>query len=349
MLLRTTSSEPGTLSAQSVAQGFASAITIATDFAGATAPNPPVGCVILDDQGFVLACEAHQKAGTMHAEAAAIAACRAAGAYDRIHTIIVTLEPCNHFGRTPPCAMAILATPAKTVWIGTWDPNPRVSGAGATILQERGISVRWLEALECPQAPQLLQAARRLVGPFAKWSATNRPWITLKQALTRDGSMIPPAGQRTFTTAHSLILAHKLRRRADAIITGSGTVLADWPSFTVRHVDDHRDNPRRLVILDRRNRTPRAYLDRACALGFEVWLEKDIDQALARLGDADVLEALVEAGPSLVAAFRERDLCDEQIIIRQGIDADAPDIIDVAARRGPPGRLGRDSDVLWHY
>jgi diaminohydroxyphosphoribosylaminopyrimidine deaminase / 5-amino-6-(5-phosphoribosylamino)uracil reductase len=112
---------------------FGHALQAAVEFEGATAPNPPVGCVILDADGNELAVAAHRAAGQPHAEALAIQKCREAGLAERIHTLIVTLEPCNHQGRTPPCTSAILATPARQIWIGAQDPNPHVEGGGATL------------------------------------------------------------------------------------------------------------------------------------------------------------------------------------------------------------------------
>lgn len=316
-----------------IAAAFRRAIEAAEAFAGATAPNPPVGCVILDAGGEVLACEAHRQAGSAHAEAAAIEACRRAGTDGRIHTVVVTLEPCNHQGRTPPCVDAILATPAKAVWIGVRDPNPKVAGGGAGRLTAQGLTVRFLDDLDHPDAASLSQAARRLIAPFRTWSQSGRPWLTLKQAIAADGGMIPPPGRTTFTSESSLVLAHRLRRRADAIITGSGCVLADNPAFTVRHVTDHAGKRRRLAILDRRGRTPSSYIREAEARGFDVRLHDEIPALLTELGGEGVVEALVEAGPTLLGAFLAQDLWDEQVVIRQSPEAGRPDRIDVLTRQ----------------
>jgi diaminohydroxyphosphoribosylaminopyrimidine deaminase/5-amino-6-(5-phosphoribosylamino)uracil reductase len=320
--------------AAAIAEAFRMAIAAAETFAGATAPNPPVGCVALDARGAVLAREAHHKAGAPHAEAAAIEACRRAGAAARIHTLVVTLEPCNHHGRTPPCTEAILASAARAVWIGARDANPRVAGGGAARLAERGLDVRFVgEDLVHPAAAELDREARRLVAPFQHWAASGRPWLTLKQAIAADGGMIPPAGRTTFTSEASLTLAHRLRRRADAIITGSGCVLADDPAFTVRRVADHAGKRRILAILDRRGRTPARYVEAAEARGFDVRVRGDIGSLLAELGEAGVLEALVEAGPTLLDAFVNADLWDEWVVIRQGAAPGAPDSIDVRRRQ----------------
>jgi diaminohydroxyphosphoribosylaminopyrimidine deaminase/5-amino-6-(5-phosphoribosylamino)uracil reductase len=324
---------PMAATSSSIVDAFRLAIAMGEARAGATAPNPPVGCVVLDALGQFLACEAHQKAGSPHAEAAAIEACRRAGVVDRIHTIVVTLEPCNHLGRTPPCVDAILATPAKAVWIGARDPNPRVAGGGAARLAALGLAVGFLDQLEHLHAPELAQAARRMITPFAVWSRIGRPWLTLKQAIAADGGMIPPVTRKTFTSERSLVLAHRLRRRADAIITGSGTILADDPAFTVRHVPDHVGKRRRLAILDRRGRTPPDYVEAAKARGFDVGVHTDIPNVLAELGSAGVVEALVEAGPTLHAAFLDQDLWDERVTIRQSAVPGRPDTVDVLLRR----------------
>lgn len=316
----------------SVLQGFRNALTVAEGFAGATAPNPPVGCVVLDAEGELLAAAAHQQAGGPHAEAAALAACREAGTFERVHTLLVTLEPCNHHGRTPPCVEAILASPAQAIWIAAGDPNPAVAGGGAARLAAAGRQVFDLQAQNDPQAAALARRAQRLIAPFATWSNRRRPWLTLKQALTRDGGMIPPPGAKTFTSGASLTLAHGLRRRADAIVTGSGTILADQPEFTIRRVTDPRRSPRRLAILDRRRRTPADYMLAARARGLEPSLHDDIPALLEDLAGSGALEALVECGPVLLAAFLEAGLWDEHVVIRQAAEAGQADQVDILTR-----------------
>jgi diaminohydroxyphosphoribosylaminopyrimidine deaminase/5-amino-6-(5-phosphoribosylamino)uracil reductase len=132
--------------------------------------------------------------------------------------------------------------------------------------------------------------------------------------------MIPPPGRTTFTDAVALDHAHRLRRRSDAIITGSGCVLADDPAFTVRRVDDHPGKRRILAILDRRGRVPATYVASAEARGFEVWVRSDLDALIEELGAAGVLEALVEAGPTLHGAVLAAGLWDEHVEIRQSPD-----------------------------
>ena len=319
-----------------IADAFARAIAAATDYAGATSPNPPVGCAILDAAGNILAVEAHRKAGDLHAEARAIAACRAAGTVDRIHTVVVTLEPCNHHGRTPPCSEAILSTPAREVWIAETDPNPRVEGGGAARLAAANLKVCLLSELDHPDAARLSAGAERLIAPFATWVTTGRPFVTIKQALDETGSMIPPPGRKTFTSEASLTLAHRMRRRADAILTGSGTILADRPEFTVRHLPDHPDKSRILAILDRNGQVPADYLAEATRRGLRPMLFDDIGDALACLGSEGVHEVLVEAGPTLTGALLATGLWDEHVVIRKS-QSERPDQVTVSRNHTKKG------------
>ena len=301
------------------------ALLEAQKFEGATAPNPPVGCALLGRHGNVLSVAAHQKAGTLHAEALAIKQC---AERELIHTVVVTLEPCNHTGRTGPCTEAILSTHAKNVWIGMADPNPNVAGGGADRLRKAGLNVQFLNKAD---APKLRSDVQRLIAPFTKRALQGLPWVTVKQAVNAQGSMIPPTGQKTFTSQSSLILAHQLRRRADAIITGSGTVLADDPHFTVRLVEDFSDKKRHLVLFDRTRRIPQSYLDAAIKRGFKISFADDLLQALKHLAEQGALEVLVEAGPSLTQSFLNSGLWDEHVLITKG----DPDQIQIFQNKEP--------------
>ncbi len=313
-----------------VAAGFRAAIAEAIRFIGATAPNPPVGCAILDADGQLLTVAAHQRAGTAHAESLALSRLRDAGLLDRAATLLVTLEPCNHHGRTGPCTEAILASPAREVWIGSADPNPHVAGHGAERLRAAGLRVRTLERLADPAAAGLVRDCAALITPFRRWALTGQPWITVKQALDAAGGMVPPAGVTTFTQGPSLLLAHRLRRATDAVVIGTGTVLADRPALTVRRLPDHAGRvPRLLAIVGRPERVPADYLAAAAGRGFDVRLLAELDRLPALLGEAGVLWAMVEAGPRLLRAIREAALWDDWLTIaRAGPDDDpAPDRI----------------------
>jgi diaminohydroxyphosphoribosylaminopyrimidine deaminase/5-amino-6-(5-phosphoribosylamino)uracil reductase len=280
----------------------------ARQWLGATSPNPAVGAAALDEGGAILAVAAHQRAGTAHAEAALLALCREQGLLARVHTLAVTLEPCNHQGRTPPCAEAIIAAGIKKVAIGTRDPNPNVKGGGGARLRQAGIEViENVNEEEC----------RQLITSFSYSLQNGRPWITIKRAFDENGSMIPPHGQKTFTSPESLRLAHQLRKKADAIITGSGTVLADDPLFTVRHVPDYAGKRRFLAIIDRRRRVPENYLAKARAHGLDAFVYEDIKDALTDLTNKGVRDVLVEAGPVLSQAMLDSHLWAMSVIIRR--------------------------------
>ncbi len=314
--------------AAAIAQAFAEALDTAQAWVGVTAPNPAVGCVLLDRAGEVLACAAHQRAGTAHAEAAALAEASARRVTARVHTAVVTLEPCSHTGRTGPCADALLTTPVRHVWIGAPDPHPRAPGAGAARLRAAGVVVCGIGELEHADAGVLAARAARLVAPFAKHARTGRPWVLIKTARDVRGSMIPPPGAKTFTSDASLDHAHRLRREADAIVTGSGCVLADDPAFTVRRVADHAGKRRLLAILDRRRRVPTAYLEQARARGLDARIYDDLDNMLDDLGAAGAISALVEAGPTLRAALIERHLWDEEVVFTRSGDAGVADTVE---------------------
>ncbi|WP_237478464.1 bifunctional diaminohydroxyphosphoribosylaminopyrimidine deaminase/5-amino-6-(5-phosphoribosylamino)uracil reductase RibD [Lichenibacterium dinghuense] len=316
---------------QDLASALRLAIDAASRFRGATAPNPTVGCCLLDAEGRVVALDAHRRAGTAHAEAGAIAQARAAGTVGRVHTVVVTLEPCDHHGRTPPCTEAILSTPARRVVVGAVDPNPAVAGGGAGRLARAGLDVLMADGL--PGCAALADGCRALIAPFAKRATTGRPYVTVKQALDPAGSMIPPPGAKTFTSEPALRLAHALRRRADAVLTGSGTVLGDDPGFDVRRVPDHPGRRRQLAVLDRRGRVPAAWLERAASRNLDAFRSDDIGTALDRLGAAGALEVLVEAGPAVLESVAAAGLWDEWVVIRKGRGA-APDRAEVRRRGG---------------
>ena len=242
------------------------------------------------------------------------------------------------------------------------DPNPHVAGGGADRLREAGLNVQFLasEFFTLPPKPVIPAQAgihpdndegdftmdsrlrgndglkivgdlKRLIAPFAKRTLHGLPWVTVKQAMNAQGSMIPPIGQKTFTSQSSLILAHQLRRRADAIITGSGTVLADDPHFTVRLVEDFAGKKRHLVLFDRRRRVPQSYLDAAASRGFKISFADNLQTALKNLAEQGALEVLVEAGPSLNQSILNSNLWDEQVLITQG----DPDQIQIIQNKEP--------------
>lgn len=220
---------------------------------GRTSPNPLVGAVVVDESVSppqVLAVGHHARAGADHAEVAAL---RALGGSAPGHTIYVTLEPCNHVGRTGKCTDAILAAGLARVVIGQRDPNPRVTGGGIARLRAAGLNVT-VGVLE--------EDCRRQLRGYLRWLATGLPAVTLKAAISLDGKLAPapePDGSRPpywLTDVPARRHAHKLRDQHDAVLIGAGTVLADNPRLDVRlPPEDHPDGHQPLrVVLDGRLR-----------------------------------------------------------------------------------------------
>lgn len=204
---------------------------------GRTAPNPCVGAIIVHDDGTVISRGYHKKAGTPHAEVHAL---RAAGKKAMGATIYVTLEPCNHVGRTPPCSHAVAAAGLRRVVIGMEDPNPLVNGSGSAYLQKKGLEV-------C--CGVLEEECRELNRPFLKHICTGRPFVVMKAGMSLDGRLSYQRGiPGRMTGERSLRQLHTLRNNLDAILIGRGTLEADNPSLTTRLPKNGRDPIR--VILD---------------------------------------------------------------------------------------------------
>ncbi|QHI96198.1 bifunctional diaminohydroxyphosphoribosylaminopyrimidine deaminase/5-amino-6-(5-phosphoribosylamino)uracil reductase RibD [Aristophania vespae] len=305
------------LPSEAVRHGFKRALSLAARTVGATAPNPSVGCTLLDKDGNILAVGAHPKAGESHAEVVALEAARAAGLFDKIYAALVTLEPCAHYGRTPPCALKLKESPVKEVWIGFRDPNPLATGGGDVLTQgEPAKQVFYLE--DMPDYEDLAKDCHALLMPFLTRILKKRPWLTVKQALNKNGTMYPPQGQVTFTSPSSLKLAHQLRRATDAVITAIGTVLADDPSFTVRHVEDHSErHARLLIVLDRHKKMPISWKKDREESGFLVEACSDLEEAENLLRQYQANWALIEAGPTLLQIIKDHDFWDEWLTIQQ--------------------------------
>lgn len=207
-------------------------------------PNPMVGAVVLDAQGWVVGEGAHLRYGGPHAETVALAA---AGAAARGGTLVVNLEPCVHFGHTPPCVDAILAAGVSRVVVGTPDPNPQVNGKGIATLREAGVEV--IVGVE-------EEACRELNHRFLYFMSQGLPYVSLKMALTLDGKIAARGGKsRWITSEASRRAGYTLREEMDAVLVGVGTVLADDPRL-VRHLGLN-PNPRLWrVVLDSHLRTP---------------------------------------------------------------------------------------------
>lgn len=310
---------------------FEQIIELAGRFAGLTSPNPCVGAAALTASGHVLSIQAHERAGEAHAEAKVLRDLESRGLEKEAHTLLVTLEPCNHAGRTPPCTKAIANAGIRRVIYGATDPNPRVPGRGAEVLRSAGIEALGpQELLKANAQTKIPERCELLIRSFAHWAETGRPWVCVKTAVNLEGNMIPPPGRKTFTSDSSLRLAHALRKRADAVLTGSGTILADQPQFTVRHVPDHPGKSRWLAILDRRGRVSTSYLSQARLNGFQIHIGSDLSETLRFLGSKDVLEVLVEAGPTLTQTLLEGGFWNEHVLIQQ--EPGAEDQVEIRLR-----------------
>ena len=219
------------------------AVAAGAPFRGKCSPNPPVGCVLVKD-GICVGRGGHKKAGGPHAEVEAIRSC----ADPKGTTAYVTLEPCNHHGRTGPCVAALLDAGVSRVVVGVPDPNPGVAGGGSQALRDQGIEV--LENVA-------VQECEELMAPFLKGCRTGMPYVTVKMASTLDGRVGDPRGSQVWLTGEEAkAQVHGCRDRVDAILVGSGTVLSDDPQLTTRLPDGLKGHQPLRVIVDRRLRVP---------------------------------------------------------------------------------------------
>ncbi len=291
-----------------------------------TDPNPRVGCVLVRD-GEVVGEGWHRRAGGPHAE---IEALRAAGDDARAADCYVTLEPCCHHGRTPPCTEALIEAGVRRVVAAMADPNPQVAGNGLAQLRAAGIET------VCGMLEKEAEALNR---GFVSRHRRGRPWVTAKLAASLDGRTALASGEsKWITSAAARADVHRLRAASSAILTGIGTVLADDPRLDAR-VEAEVVQPLRVVV-DSRLRMPAdarmlglpgGTLIAACrpdpqrqarleAAGAEVWPapEKagrvDLEALLAELARREVNEVLVEAGPRLNGALAEAALVDEWVV-----------------------------------
>ena len=253
-------------------------------------PNPWVGAVVQpgDHPG------ATSAPGGPHAEVAALAA---AGADARGATLYTTLEPCTAFPgkRTPSCAEAIVEAGIARVVVGIADPDPRVGGRGIAALRAAGIEVEVGVRADDVQAQ---------LAPYVTHRTTGRPFVLLKLAASIDGRTAAPDGtSRWITGDQARSDAHRLRAESDAVLVGAGTVRADDPSLTVRHVEG--PDPRRIVL----GRAPSGAKVHPCD---EV--EGDLSELLDRLGSEGVVQVLVEGGPTVAAAFHRAGLVDRYVV-----------------------------------
>lgn len=265
------------------------ALELAAGVIGLTDPNPRVGCVIGRPDGTVLAMGATQAAGGPHAEAVALAEARRLGLNLTGATAWVTLEPCAHHGRTPPCCDALVEAGIARVVAALEDPFPAVSGRGLARLRAAGVEVT-------VAAGDIAREARDINIGFLSRVLRGRPWCRIKSACSLDGRTALPNGRSQWITGTEARRdAHAWRRRASVVLTGVGTVLADDPQMDVRLVETPRQPQR--AILDSRLRTPAEarLLDRPGTLIYHAAMD------MAEPGTAGRAHALVSRGASLVA------------------------------------------------
>jgi diaminohydroxyphosphoribosylaminopyrimidine deaminase/5-amino-6-(5-phosphoribosylamino)uracil reductase len=311
------------------------ALRMARRMLGRTAPNPAVGAVIADEStGEVIARGWTQQGGRPHAEAHALTR---AGPRARGQTMYVSLEPCSHHGRTPPCANAIIDAGIRRVVCAIGDPNPEISGRGFAVLRQAGVAVDLGVGAE---------EARWMAAGHILRMTIDRPFVQLKIAVSADGLIAPGSGAPVWVTGREARdYAHVLRAQADAILVGRRTVADDNPELTCRLPGLAARSPRR-VILDARFRTsPAAKMFKTVAQvpvtifgdtkspaprypqGVEVRRmpagadgRLNLTVALESLGAEGVTRVLVEGGPTIAAGFLGADLVDE-VVIGHGTEA----------------------------
>jgi diaminohydroxyphosphoribosylaminopyrimidine deaminase/5-amino-6-(5-phosphoribosylamino)uracil reductase len=294
---------------------MSAALDVAVRGKGKVSPNPLVGCVLVKD-GQIIAEGWHDHLGGLHAEQMAIHDAETKGESPNGATAYVTLEPCNHFGRTPPCTEALMWAGVKSVIVAHADPNPTVRGQGITVLQEAGISVK-SGLLEGQAADQMR--------PFLHWCQYRKPIVTVKMAVDCNGSVddrSKDAGR--FTSEKCLDLVHQMRAESDAILVGVETIVRDDPSLLVSRVETSKQ-PLRIVI-DPNARIPtqsQVLNDGTKTLVLQDDF-RDLANVLNRLGDMEIQTLMVEGGPVTVKHFLEEKLVDEFYLVQSTIEHQTP-------------------------
>jgi diaminohydroxyphosphoribosylaminopyrimidine deaminase/5-amino-6-(5-phosphoribosylamino)uracil reductase len=258
-----------------------------------TSPNPWVGAVVVTTDGRIFD-GATQPPGGRHAEIVALDAARAAGAPTGGATVVVTLEPCSHHGRTGPCADALVEAGVASAVIGVADPDPNVAGRGVERLRAAGVDV---EVLDDPGVGEQL-------APYLHHRRTGRPYVLLKLAATLDGRTAAADGtSRWITGPEARADVHRLRAESDAILVGAGTVRADDPELTARHAEGA--DPLRVVL----GHAPADARVHPC-----LELQGDLADVLDTLGSKGIVQLLVEGGPTVAGAFHRAGLVDRYVL-----------------------------------
>ena len=283
------------------------ALEVAEQGRGRVSPNPLVGCVLVKD-GTIIAEGWHDHLGGLHAEQMAIHDAESNGHSPNGAVAYVTLEPCNHFGRTPPCTEALMWAGVNEVIVAHFDPNPTVRGKGIQVLRDAGIEVRQ-GLLEADAAVQM--------APFLHWCGHRRPLVTVKMAFDANGSVDDRTKTpQRFTSDACLDKVHMLRKECDAVLVGVETVVRDDPKLTVRRVPTERQPLR--VILDPTNRTPPTAQLLTDGLETLHMTENftSLPALLNLLGDREIQRLMVEGGPVTVGSFLDQGLVDEFYFIQ---------------------------------
>lgn len=303
------------------------ALRLAEKGVGSTSPNPMVGAVLVKD-GEIIGEGFHKKAGEPHAEVLAL---KQAGERARGAELFVTLEPCSHYGRTPPCVQSIIKAGVTGVVAAMEDPNPLVSGRGIKMLEEAGIQVR-VGVME--------ERARKLNEVFIKYITTKKPFVVGKIAQSLDGKIALSSGiSRWITGEPARIRAHELRHRYDAVMVGIGTVLADDPLLTCRLPGREKDPVKIIVdstlkipvnarlfqdsgkvIIAATQKADRQKMRVLKELGAEIVETKsdggmvNLPQLFETLGTMSITGVLVEGGSRLLASLSKEELLDKLIV-----------------------------------
>jgi diaminohydroxyphosphoribosylaminopyrimidine deaminase/5-amino-6-(5-phosphoribosylamino)uracil reductase len=262
-------------------------------------PNPKVGAVVLNDAGEIVGLGSHVGPGSPHAEVVALAQ---AGESSRGSTVVVTLEPCRHYGRTPPCVDALLGAGVARVVVGALDPDPRVQGTGIARLKEEGVEV----VMDVGPGEEVDPA-------YFHYRRTGLPQVTLKLAATLDGQVAAADGTSQWITGtEARDDAHRLRAQVDAIMVGAGTVIADDPLLDVRLPDHDGFQPRPVVIVGERPLPGDARIWARDPLVIET-AGGNLREALRVVAGEGLLDLLVEGGPRLARSLWTEDLVDRGV------------------------------------
>ena len=314
------------------------ALDVAERGRGRVAPNPLVGCVLVKE-GEVIAEGWHDHLGGLHAEQMAIHDAESKGRSPNGATAYVTLEPCNHYGRTPPCTEALLWSGVKHVIVAHADPNPTVRGKGFQVLRDAGISV---------ESGLLEREAAEQMKPFLHWCEHRRPMVTVKLAIDANSSVDDRSEEaQRFTSEACLDEVHRLRMDCDAILVGAETIERDNPSLTVRRFETERQPLR--VILDPKERTNQeatVYTD-----GYDtIQVGADYNGLLPllnRLGDMEKQRLLIEGGPKTIHSFLSEELVDEFYLVQSNVVHHEPVPSNIDAHRLTQSGLTLDHTETW--